>query len=159
MPTSSEEQSSSLNINHPERDSQTPERNESLSFENSSRSLSRSITPKNVSDTDDIYYSPDSSLNNIEELPKDKSNEEKRNASVEETEEFASKISPVKPAVISKAEHVKLVDYDPSSTSKEGTDSSVPSSPPRGRKSYKSELDLKIQFYHLVKINEYHVHN
>ncbi|XP_045471901.1 protein ELYS [Harmonia axyridis] len=137
VPTSSEEQSSSLNINHPERDSQTPERNESLSFENSSRSLSRSITPKNVSDTDDIYYSPDSSLNNIEELPKDKSNEEKRNASIEETEEFTSKISPVKPAVISKAEHVKLVDYDPSSTSKEGTDSSVPSSPPRGRKSYK----------------------
>lgn len=125
----SEEQSSASNMPSSETAPPTPE-----SFANSSRSTSHSITTKNVSDTDE-YYSPNASLDNIDELPKDKSTDEKNEAY--ETQGFTPKISPKKQPVISKAERVKLVDYDPSSSSREETDSSMLSSP-RCRRSYKS---------------------
>ncbi|KAL3282176.1 hypothetical protein HHI36_005370 [Cryptolaemus montrouzieri] len=146
--TSSEEQFPSLkrSLSPRERDSRTPTSNDSISFVNSSKSFSRSLTPKNKSDSEDVFYSPNSSLNNVEELPKDDENDSKKlslriSTAVEvelfddlkkedvEVEEPSFKISPKKSHLISEAKLVKLVDYDPSSSSS--------SSSPRARRSYK----------------------
>ncbi|KAK9888484.1 hypothetical protein WA026_000735 [Henosepilachna vigintioctopunctata] len=148
--TSSEEHTLSPSILtfQSDKESPTSKSNNSNSMETSLQNLSHSLPSTSVSGSDDVFFSPNSSLNDQGSDSRNdvcvtgKQNEDiEKNEEVINPTELSLKISPKKPAIVNEAKLVKLVDYSSSASSSIDTPSSSVTNSPSARRSYKKLPD------------------